>query len=480
MRDTGRPGPAWASFREAREGIFGASLDSNGKSTCGQGAQGVANDAEGARRTYDRYRLQRHAAKVLNWPKALAACEYARQHRAQSVEVWRNSAAERGAWTRFVGLQTCKSVWACPVCSNRCAWRRREDLQRLVEYAGREGMTLAMLTLTSRHDLTTGLQDQRDMMAEAKSRMAALAPFKRGLGRHMRGSVTATEVTHGERTGWHLHFHYIVMLDLRHLPPDEREDAAAAMGADAWPAWQRAAERAGLHAVRAAYSVEVGAAVAAYPGDVGKIQRQWTLADEATRGAAKGGAGRHPFELLRLSCDENDSRARALFVEYAGAMKGARALVWSRGLAALVGVGADDETEGGECQDGTGIMREKAGDLEPDDWRGRDGRRGVRARRGRMSVAVARDGAAGLERERDNDRSDPTAAQLEAAAAAAGEGAVIEPDPGMLVEDERLSFASGASLLEALGVSAMLPDRFHLWTEREIGLVRLFPGDGSG
>ena len=404
-------------------------LDSNGLSTCGHSG---LNDTEGARRTFDRYRFQRHAAKILDWPKGLSACEWARQFRTETVEVWRNTSPERGSWSRFVGLQTCGGVWTCPVCSNRRAWRRRQDLQKLVEYAEREGLTLVMLTLTSQHDLGTALKDQRAMMGEAKSRMAALAAFKKGLGKHLVGSVTATEVTHGKRTGWHLHYHYILMLDLRDLSFQEREPKAQALGEAAWPAWRQAATKAGLHVSRAAYSVEVGKDVGRYPGDAEKIEKQWTLADEATRGAVKKGKkdgvleGRHPFELLRLSCDENDGYARRLFIEYAAGMKHAAALMWSRGLAGLVGV-KEDKAEGEEKAEASEVVREKAGYLTHGEWRGEGGRKGVRLRRGRMAVAVARDGAEGLERERDSDRADPTAAEL------AGSS-----DPGPLVEDDDL------------------------------------------
>lgn len=419
MSHEDRPSKNSAALLAPKQSIV-RPLDSNGKSTCGQERQ---NDENGSRRTYDRYRLQRHAARVLGWPKALSACEWARKAKTDNVQVWRNHSSERGAWTRFVGLQTCGSVWICPVCSNRRAWCRREDLQRLVQYAQAEDMTLVMLTLTSQHDLTTALSSQRGMMKKAKAAMVGLAAFKRGLGSHMVGSVTATEVTHGERSGWHLHFHYILMLDLRHLPAEEREESGRLMGEAAWPAWQGAAVRAGLHATRAAYSVEVGERVADYPGSTDKIDG-WTLADEATRGAVKRGAGRHPFELLRLSCDENDERSRALFIEYATAMKGVAALMWSRGLADLVGVGAEDnEAHNSEVDE---IVRERTGDLEEPDWLGRNGRKGVRARRGRMSIAVARDGTPGLERERDNDKADPTAAELDDAM---GSGDLIDDDP---------------------------------------------------
>lgn len=410
-------------------------LDSNGKSTCGDGDR---LERKGAARTLDRYRLQRHAAKILGWPKALSACEYARREGVERVEAWRHTSEERGSWNKFVGLQTCKRVWDCPVCSNRRAWHRRQDLQKLVEYAQRTGLTLVMLTLTSSHDLETTLQEQRRMMKKAKGSFTGRAGFKKGLLPRLVGSVTATEVTHGLWTGWHLHFHYIVLIDLRDLPPDERDDEAQRLGELAWPAWEGAASNAGLHVDRKAYSVEVGEAVARYPADKEKIEGGWTLADEATRGAAKGGAGRHPFELLRLSCDEGDESAKALFQEYSRDIKGARALYWSKGLAELVGVNPDSEQqgEGDEPQEEEKdpVTRELAGDLGSPEWTGTGARPGVRARRGRMAVAVARAGAAGFELERDNGKKDPHADRQAEVLAELG-----HPDPDadiQLIDDD--------------------------------------------
>lgn len=413
----------------------GARLDSNGKSTCGDGDQ---LERKGAARTLDRYRLQRHAAKILGWPKSLSACEYARREGVDRVESWRYSSQDRGSWHKFVGLQTCKRVWDCPVCSNRRAWHRRQDLQKLVEYAQKAGLTLVMLTLTSSHDLETTLKEQRRMMKKAKGSLTTRAGFKKGILPRLVGSVTATEVTHGRFSGWHLHFHYILLVDLRDLPPDNREDEAQRLGEMAWPAWEGAATNAGLHVNRKAYSVEVGEAVARYPADKEKLEGGWTLADEATRGAAKGGVGRHPFELLRLSCDEADESAKALFQEYSRDIKGASALYWSKGLAELVGVKPDPDLEGeGEApeqEEKDPVTRELAGDLGSSEWAGTGARPGVRARRGRMAVAVALAGAAGFELERDNGKKDPHA---EAQAQALAELGLPDPDADIqLIDDD--------------------------------------------
>ncbi len=99
-------------------------------------------------------------------------------------------------------------------------------VQKLVDYAQKTGLTLVMLTLTSSHDLETTLKAQRRMMKKAKGSLTTRAGFKKGILPRLVGSVTATEVTHGRFSGWHLHFHYILLVNLRDFPPDDREEEA--------------------------------------------------------------------------------------------------------------------------------------------------------------------------------------------------------------------------------------------------------------
>ena len=435
--DSGRGGQLSLALPggEPRSGEGGGAppVHSNGKLTRGD----LQNDATGERRTFDRYRLQRHAAKVLDWPKSLSGCEFARQRRGgvvAPIEVWQNSSADRGSWGRFTGLQTCGSVWSCPVCSNRRAWQRRAQLAQLIDWAKEEDFTLVMLTLTSKHDLETSLSEQRQMMKKAKSSLTGRAAFKNEFLEIMEGSVTATEVTHGKHTGWHLHFHYILVLDLRDLPAADRSKEAVKRGWSAFPAWELAAENAGLHVHKKGYAVDSSEMIAAYATNDKKMDG-WTLADEATRGASKRSQGRHPFELLRLSCDENDEDARVLFIEYAGAIKGASALKWSKGLAERVGIKEEKEQGEGEGEQRDEVVRKRCGTLEESEFIGTENRKGVRRRRARMLVAVAKDGEAGFERERDNNMADPTAAELDGKAAAeaaddaVAEAGLMEPDP---------------------------------------------------
>jgi hypothetical protein len=463
--------PNQGAVKQGSKAHRDALLDSNGKSTSGSSFSSQNQDNEklgksrktsafgdrtGAARTLDRYRLQRHGAKILGFPKSVSACQYARQFRVKDVEVWRNTSDDR-TWSQYKGVQTCKLLWICPICSNRRAWERRGHLLKLIEYTQAEGLTLVMLTLTSSHDLGTSLLGQRLMMKKAKGLLTGRGPFKKGLLRHMTGSVTATEVTHGARSGWHLHFHYIVVLNLRHIPVSEREEEARRLGEMAWPAWEGAATNVGLHVSRKAFSVDVGEAVAQYPADGEKVEGGWTLADEATRGAVKSGSGRHPFELLRLSCDEGDASARELFIEYSDSMHNVRAMTWSKGLAARVGIkkAKDGKGEDEVLEKEDPVKRDLAGKLDQHEWQGfgTGTRAGVRMRRGRMLVAVTKHGSEGFEQERDNDKTDPSAAD---------QGAVLN------------ELGIGRSFDDATVIDPA--DRHgHEWSEGGTGILSLVP-----
>ena len=102
---------------------------------------------------------------------------------------------------------------------------------------------------------------------------------------------------------------------------------------------------------------------------------------------------------------------------------------------------------------------------------GRDGRKGVRLRRGRMAVAVARDGTAGLERERDNDQADPTAAEL----ATAADGSELIENESYLETTGGAARCAGAAVprvVEGQGTGLPVPIREDLIKEE--------PGRTSG
>ena len=70
---------------------------------------------------------------------------------------------------------------------------------------------------------------------------------------------------------------------------------------------------------------------------------KWGIEDEITKGHTKKGreGGYTPFDLLQLSIENQEIYGKLpskLFQEFAIAMKGARQLVWSRGLKKLLDI----------------------------------------------------------------------------------------------------------------------------------------------
>lgn len=274
----------------------------------------------------ERFALQSAARSVL--PKTRTANCLWVPHRTPegvdaSVSVWRT--AEHGTG-HYKGLQTCGSVWACPVCSAKISERRRIELAAAIAVHKAQGGDVLLLTLTNRHY-------RRDDLGELiKGQAQALRRFLRGtkasglwfddLGSI--GTIRAMEVTHGDANGWHPHYHLLVFVQGQPDLP-----AMAARGA---AIWANCCKLAGLKepSIEQGLTLQNGDYAAHYVG-------KWGLEQEMTKGhqkKARAGSAT-PFDLLRrILADRKNARAGFLFAEFARVFKGRRQLVWSKGLKA--------------------------------------------------------------------------------------------------------------------------------------------------
>ncbi|MGN6814185.1 MAG: hypothetical protein ACTHMP_25230, partial [Thermomicrobiales bacterium] len=116
-----------------------------------------------------------------------------------------------------------------------------------------------------------------------------------------------------------------------------------------YAAWERAAALQGLTMDRA-HGLDVRATYGAVDDYVAKYgrtpandRRPWGPEDELTKAHSKHGRGRRytPFDLVGWYADTGESRSAHLFREFAGVFKGRRQLVWSPGLRARLGLGAE-------------------------------------------------------------------------------------------------------------------------------------------
>ena len=102
----------------------------------------------------------------------------------------------------YKGLQTCGSVWHCPVCAAKISERRRAELMAAIATWKAQGGSVLFLTLTNSHDRKDRLADLLEGQRKALKRFwndRASRQLWEGLG--VAGSIKATEVTHGASGG---------------------------------------------------------------------------------------------------------------------------------------------------------------------------------------------------------------------------------------------------------------------------------------
>lgn len=233
----------------------------------------------------------------------------------------------------LAGLQTCGSVWGCPICAAKISERRRVELAGAIQRAKQLGLQVMLLTLTIPHGLGDDVSDMTDRLNKAwdKTKSTRAGKVVRdAVG--IVGTIRASEVTHGLRSqqnnGFHPHLHVLLFIKTNIRPSDVQALFA--------PLWQDACVKSGLPrpSDRHGCKVDDGSMAALYCS-------KWGLESEMTKGHHKTGnddKGMTPFDLLRAYLYDDDQEAGRLFQVYYNAYKGRRQLVWSVGLKKLLAV----------------------------------------------------------------------------------------------------------------------------------------------
>ncbi len=307
----------------------------------------------------ERFALQAVARELL--PKTRTAnCLRVPFRADRKVQVY-HSPAHKSA--HYGGLQTCASVWACPVCMAKITERRRVELQAAMAEAERQGLHVYLLTLTHPHswfDPLVGLLTSEQQALKQFLGCRGVVHLFRDLGRV--GQVRAWEVTHGRLRafshGWHPHFHILLFLSepIGDLPSVE---------SSLYVHWANACVRSGLERPSERFGVRLddGSRAADYIAKMGLEEAKgWGFDSEMTKGHCKRAKdGETPLDLLRAClADPSDHQAAALFREYAAAFKGKRQLVWSRGLRDRLSLDAapSDEELAAACEEDALLLAE--------------------------------------------------------------------------------------------------------------------------
>jgi hypothetical protein len=306
-----------------------------------------------------RFALQSVARSILPDSRT-AKCLRIRAH-ASDVQVWKSK--EHGT-ASYGGLQTCGSVWTCPVCSAKIAERRRVELLEAMELHKAQGGTVSLLTLTTPHqrgDVLADLLAQQGKALQSFLRDKSVRKVFAEMG--YLGQVRALEVTHGRKSakdnGWHPHFHILQFHQVKGSEAD-RKDWTARL----YLRWVAYCQKAGLGTPSFAHGIKLDDGMKA-----SQYVTKWGLEDEMTKGhtkKAKAG-GESPFDLLRaVMADRQDKQAWALFQEFAACFKFKRQLSWSNGLKARFFVDEKTDEQLSEEKDDRATL---LGLLTVDQWR---------------------------------------------------------------------------------------------------------------
>lgn len=259
----------------------------------------------------------------------------------------------------FTGLQTCASIWACPVCSARIRQRRALEIERAclshLSSAGGIGFGTFTLPHTRSDDLADLLAVVQKAWKKVQQNRAVRRLFAR-LG--INGRIRSTEITFGAWHGWHPHLHLLFFADtcLTDETWAELRDVLAA-------AWEAAVVSLGRDRPGEVVGVTLGKV---YRADVGqylaKVQDHYgeasTVGREMARGDVKKGRkrSRTPFELAELAV-QGVVPELPLWWSYEQATKGRRAIEWSRGLKARFAVeDVEDEALAAAEVDGDRVL----------------------------------------------------------------------------------------------------------------------------
>lgn len=262
-------------------------------------------------------------------------CHAARAYQAETITVRipNNPNTRRAA---LKGVQTCGSVWACPVCSKRIATQRGKEISQAIDYMTESGHIAIMVTNTARHGHQYTLKLFKTRFKAAHRRFVQSRRWrklKQQFG--IQHSIKAVEGTWGIENGWHYHQHAILFLSADELSA-AGDDTFQNWIEEARQLWLDCLEKEGLDGIgEIAFDVQADHDVKKnYLAKLGLEADTSKLDYEASAGHNKTSGGAKIWQLLHRSW-QGDKKAGELYLEWVEAMSGDQWITWTDGLKEL-------------------------------------------------------------------------------------------------------------------------------------------------
>lgn len=305
------------------------------------------------------------------------------------------------------GLQTCGSVWACPVCSAKVLSERQGEITRAVDNWRAQGGRVAFFTYTVRHNrsqsidtiwdaisaaqhsITAGEAHQAEKAAlgvevsretitdcSAKNcgkdngygrRHAAFCKIGTDRVKYVLPWVRVVEVTLGD-AGWHVHQHMLVF-----LPGDtttqERDDLYGVW----WTRWADGARSAGVNGAEQVNHAEWIDADSSRVGDY-FTKNTYTAGERAGLEVARADlktarfGNRSAMQLLADVVSDRDPADLATWRAFEQGSRGRRQMTWAVGARVILGLTEEERTDEEIAAEETGTVRDTVAYISSGGW----------------------------------------------------------------------------------------------------------------
>jgi len=302
----------------------------------------TANISAAFQKTVKKYSLLNHAQKLLTEANVLTKkgkphrtrfCHAHRAYGSDAITIKLSGNDVHNSQASFGGLQTCESIWACPVCASRIAVEKGEEVLKALEWAKRENHVPAMVALTARHHAGMSLEWFEELFKAAWRMFSNHRRYKKFKKKYGIVHVIANrEVTRGD-AGWHYHMHLLLFLSFEALKSSDE----TSLQSDLETLWIECLESHGLEGlpniallvsahknVGATYLTKIGITIS---------EKDGKLEYEMTGSGNKD--SRNIWDILRHSY-YGDEASSGLYLEYVQAMTGTNFITFSHGLKDLI------------------------------------------------------------------------------------------------------------------------------------------------
>lgn len=262
-------------------------------------------------------------------------CHLVRSHQAETITLKISSDAASET-ANLSGVQTCGSVWSCPVCAKRIAVQRGKEIGHAIDFMIKSGHVPIMITNTARHDASMRLKPFKEKFKASHRSFVQhrrWRELKEVFG--LQHSIKAVEATWSLENGWHYHQHSILFI---------HADKLKNITDEGWKHWEKMArnlwmdsmEKHGLTGVPSiAFHVQASGDIKRdYLAKLGMEDETSNLDYELSAGHNKNRGGLKIWNILERAWQGSEKHAE-IYIEYVEAMTGDNWITWSHGLKEL-------------------------------------------------------------------------------------------------------------------------------------------------